>query len=173
MKFLELHRPATWIAALTALLLLSNNASATMINIGGFAHNGSLTIIFDGIELGGDPIKLEGLVPDAITSFSAAYNDDGLVGPRAWDLFDLGSLVYNTSTGVLETLSALSFVSFYELTVGNAVSDPASNYAEISGLDTGALLASSSEFPQVGVVPVPGTLLLLSLGLLLLRRRLF
>lgn len=173
MKFLQLYRSASWSAALTALLLLSGNVSATQIDIGGFADNGTLTIMFEGIEQGllGDPNMLEYPFPDDITSFSAAYDDDGLVGPLMWDLSDLGSLLDNPSTDILEALSVYNIFAFdsFELNVGSAVLNPL-NYVEIYD-PFFVLVASSQQFPGTGAVPLPGTLLLLSLGLLLLRRR--
>lgn len=172
MKLLRKYRSNGAIAALTALLFCSGNANAIQIDVGGFADNGSLTIIFDGVEMGGNPDKLEFLSPDVLTSFSAVYDADNLMNPLLWDQSEVGSLVYDGPTGILESLSAFNLFSFFELSVGDSVLQPG-NYVEITNLLTGDVL-SSQEFPDPnppGAVPVPGTLLLLSLGLLLIGLR--
>lgn len=187
MKFLQQYRSAGLIAALATLLLFSGNASAIPVNanivIGGFANGGSLSVFISGNTGTNDLLEEPALDGDFLGDFLATYDDDGAVGPIVWNWLDLvggGSLVYNASTGILESLLVLNFypnpnpnsdfdISF-ELSVGDSVLDP-EHYVEIVDLFTGLEL-SSREFPGTGTVPVPGTVLLLSLGLLLLRKRL-
>ncbi|MCB1700930.1 MAG: hypothetical protein H6985_06495 [Pseudomonadales bacterium] len=170
MKLLQKFGSHGCIAALAALLLMCSNANAIQIDIGGFANNGSLSIMFEGTELGGDPDKLEFLSPDDLTSFSAIYSDDGLLGTLVWERFAVGSMVYNVATSTLESLSAVNFLNFYELSVAGSVLDTA-NYVEITNLFTDQMLASSQQFPGTAPAPVPGTLLLFSLGLFLIAGR--
>lgn len=169
MKLLRKYRQAGLMATVAAAVLLSGSAGAVQIDIGGFANNGSLSIMFEGVEMGGDPNKLELLSPDALTSFSAVYDDDGPMAPIVWGDADLGSLVYNVSTGNLETLNALDF-DFFELTLGSAVLNPA-NYVEITNLLSGQLVGTSGDFPVVVPLPPAGGMLFFALSLLLVRLR--
>jgi hypothetical protein len=169
-------------AACVLLALFSAESSASIMfedDFGGFDNSGSLYISFEG-----DPGADNMLVDSEVTDFSATYTDDGTVGTIGWSglapLGDLAGLLFDASGGgQLMTLSALS-ANFpptfpppptFLLSFGTAEAASRGNLIEIFQIDPfqGDTLLASAPL-TAGDVPLPPTILLFVLGLLLLRR---
>jgi hypothetical protein len=174
-KTVEKHTQIRSVAAIAAVLLLaltSGRASAAIImdelvTEHGFLNGGSLEILFSGDTGAND--MLESPPPFVeLTAFTATYQDSSL-GMLTWSLLDVGGFLFDNTAGDLLALSALqSPTAFpaYRLSYGSSVSNP-DNLVEIA--DLFGNIVSSAPLPAAGV-PLPPTALLLTLGLVLLRR---
>lgn len=182
-------------AAAITLLLISGTANAAFIPvdlapapivIGGWGTGGSLSIVFAGNTGTNDALEHPVFpFPNEVTSFTASYTEAGPLGTQVWtgiaDPFNplssgLASLLFNSNpTGDAGELVALAASQAllpgqplpFRLVVGSGVSDSA-NRAEIQSF--GGQVIASSAIPQN--VPVPGSMALLGLGLVILRRTL-
>jgi hypothetical protein len=179
-------RSMGWLAALIVLTLFSGRASAAVITdwmttIDGFANNGSLTIEISGNSDSGDADLLEFPPPGEVTEFMATYTDDGTLGTMVWDLITLQSLLFDTITNTLQSATALFIPPFdptlppapalqLEFGVGVGLNPTSTDLVEIYQVTPfGGQLIASAPPPSAGV-PLPGTLALVGLGLLVLRR---
>lgn len=191
MKSYSSIRSMGWLVAVLAILtLFSGRASAAVITdwmttIGGFANNGSLTIEISGDSDSGLPLTdadlLEFPPPGEVTEFMATYTDDGTIGTIVWDLFTLQSLLFDTITNTLESATASYIPPFdptlppapalqLEFGVGVGQNPNSTDLVEIYEVTPfGSQLIASAPPPSAGV-PLPGTLALVGLGLLVLRR---
>jgi hypothetical protein len=140
----------------------------------GFEFNGELTIKFDG-DTGSDSLLT---VPPPggpfgeLTDFTASYDDDSpltAAGPIVWNLLDVGGMLYDETTLTLVTLSAANLFSLpaYFLEFQTHTAAARGNLIDITDI-TGTVVASVP-LPRAGV-PLPPTLLLFGLGLLLVGR---
>ena len=179
------------IAGFSLLALLSGTAAAGPINETiniGFGGGANLNIVFTG-DTGANDL-LEYAAPQTppfseVTTFTATYTDPGPLGTIIWTgvgllapfpppgvFGDLTTLLFDdTGPGLLGLFAQQQLLPTtlppepYRLRVGSAVGNPA-NRAEIENF-FGQVVAAA---PLPQNVPVPGTLALVGLGLLALRR---
>ena len=185
MKTRNISRRTQGLAALAMLAVFSVDVGATVIplfeqDFGGFANDGVLTI---GLAGDTDPVLGSGLDEDKleqaplagifeVTDFTASYDDDSpltLLGPIVWSLPDLGGLEFDEPSMTLETLSAANLFTPppYFLEFGTDEAAARGNAIDIR--DIMGNVVASVPLPR-DAVPLPPTLLLFGLGLLLVRR---
>lgn len=189
-------RSRLWFAGVALLALFSGTAAATPVPPApinySFGGGASLTVIFSGDT--GVNQMLEYTAPQTppfseVSTFSATYTDPGPLGTIMWSgvgliapfpppgvFGDLTSLLFDNTVGGRAGLLALFAQQQllpttlppapYRLRIGGAVGNPA-NEVEIENF-FGQVVAFIP-LPQQGV-PAPGTLALVGLGLVLLRR---
>jgi hypothetical protein len=179
-KIRNMSRWTKGLAALATLALFSFDAGAAPItefdeDFGGFADGGVLSIEFDG-DTGFDSLLT---VPPPggpfgeLTEFTASYDDLSVLtaaGPIVWELIDVGGMLYDETSLTLVTLSAANLFTApipYFLEFGTAIAAARGNLIDITDI-TGTVVASVP-LPTAGV-PLPPTLLLFGLGLLLVGR---